>query len=191
MKGLSGIALVVSKLLEILHWLAAAVMAFMFIASVAAREWMRNILSEGVPEFGRNMKTGDFELVATGADGSINMTAVIIFSVGAVILLSLMAMVFRNVYLIMKTMKGKTWFSTGNTPFQKDIIRMVREIGIFCIAGPVVSFLMGIIARLILGVDAVESSVDLQGFIIGILVLCLSQIFAYGKQLQDDVDGLL
>ena len=191
MKGLSGIALVVSKLLEILHWLAAAVMAFMFIASVAAREWMRNILSEGVPEFGRNMKTGDFELVATGADGSINMTAVIIFSVGAVILLSLMAMVFRNVYLIMKTMKGKTWFSTGNTPFQKDIIRMVREIGIFCIAGPVVSFLMGIIARLILGVDAVEISVDLQGFIIGILVLCLSQIFAYGKQLQDDVDGLL
>ena len=44
---------------------------------------------------------------------------------------ALMAMVFRNVYLIFKTAEGKTWFSKGATPFQPDIVRMVREIGIF------------------------------------------------------------
>lgn len=62
-----------------------------------------------------------------------------------------MAMVFRNVYLIFRTAKGKTWFAKGDTPFQKDIVRMVREIGIFYLAVPIVSLLMSVVAVLVLG----------------------------------------
>ena len=70
--------------------------------------------------------------------------------IGAVIILSLMAMVFRNLYLIIKR-------SETGTPFQPDNIRMLREIGIFAIAIPIVGLIMSIVCRLVLGVDAVET----------------------------------
>ena len=119
------------------------------------------------------------------------MTAILLFSICAVIILSLMAMVFRNVNLILKTTLGKTKFSKGQTPFQKDNTRMVREIGIFFISVPVISFVVSVIARAVLGVDNAEISVDFQNLIIGIIVLCLSQSFAYGNELQDQADETL
>ncbi|MCI8497508.1 MAG: hypothetical protein HFE85_04585, partial [Clostridiales bacterium] len=97
---------------------------------------------------------------------------------------SLMAMVFRNLYLIVKK-------SEDTTPFQKDNIRMLKEIGIFSIAVPIVGLIMSIIIRLVLGVDTVETSVRLDGFVMGIIVLCLTQFFAHGAELEKDVDGLL
>ena len=103
----------------------------------------------------------------------------------------LMAMIFRNVYLIFKTAEGETKFSQGKTPFQKDNIRMVREIGIFCIAIPVVELIVSVIARIVLPVGVVETSVEMTGVFMGLVVLCLSQFFAYGMELQEDVDGLV
>ena len=100
-------------------------------------------------------------------------------------------MIFRNVYLIFKTAEGETKFSQGKTPFQKDNIRMVREIGIFCIAIPVVELIVSVIARIVLPVGVVETSVEMTGVFMGLVVLCLSQFFAYGMELQEDVDGLV
>ena len=68
---------------------------------------------------------------------------------------------------------------------------MIREIGIFSIAIPIVELIMTIIARIALGGAGVESSLNLNGILIGIVVLCLSQFFAYGTQLQEDNDGLV
>jgi len=36
-----------------------------------------------------------------------------------------------------------------------------------------------------------EISVDLEGFVWGLLVLCLTQYFAHGAQLENEVEGLL
>lgn len=98
--------------------------------------------------------------------------------------MSLMAMVFRNLYLIIKK-------SEGSTPFQKDNIRMLREIGIFSMVIPAVGLIMSTIIRLAAGVDAVEVSMHMDGFMMGIIVLCLTQFFAHGAELEKDVDGLL
>ena len=95
-----------------------------------------------------------------------------------------MAMVFRNLYLIIKK-------SEGTTPFQKDNVRMLREIGIFTIAIPVIGFVMSVIARLAIGYEVAEISNSMDGFIMGIIVLCLTQFFAHGVELENDVDGLL
>ena len=191
MKTINKIALVVSKIMEVFHWIVAAFMVAVLACSVFAGDWFGSILTDGASELGETLSTYGFEIVAVNSDGTVNMTAVALFSVGAIIILSLMAMVFRNVYLILKTAKGETWFSDGKTPFQKNIVRMVREIGIFSIAVPVVGLIMSIICRLVLGVETAETSVNIQGFIMGILVLCLSHIFSYGTQLQEDVDGLV
>lgn len=68
---------------------------------------------------------------------------------------------------------------------------MMREIGIFAIAVPVIGLTMSTIARLVLGVDHVETSVNMSGIFMGIIVLCLTQFFVHGSELEEDVDGLL
>ena len=65
---------------------------------------------------------------------------------------------------------------------------MLREIGIFCIVVPVIGLVMSAVSRLVLGV---ETSVNLYGFSMGIIVLCLTQSFAHGAALEQDVEGLV
>lgn len=191
MKSVNRAAIILTKILEVLHWFTAAVMAFVLIASAASANWLEEILQKGSGTLGDSLTTYGFEMNVLYSDGKINMTAILLFSICAVIILSLMAMVFRNVNLILKTTLGKTKFSKGQTPFQKDNTRMVREIGIFFISVPVISFVMSVIVRAVLGVDNAEISVDFQNLIIGIIVLCLSQSFAYGNALQDQADETL
>ena len=108
-----------------------------------------------------------------------------------IIVCGLTAMIFRNIYLIFKTTNGKTKFSKGTTPFQPENVRMLREIGIFAILIPAVEFICDVITKIIVGVDFVESSISITGIVLGIAVLCLSQFFVYGMELQRDSDGLL
>ena len=75
--------------------------------------------------------------------------------------------------------------------FRSDIVRMIRNVGILSIVIPVVEIIMTIVARVILGDAGIESSLNINGILIGIVVLCLSQFFAYGTQLQEDNDGLV
>ena len=61
----------------------------------------------------------------------------------------------------------------------------------FAIAIPVIGFIMSVITRLVCGVDFAEISIDMGGISMGIIVLCFSQFFAHGVELENDVDGLL
>lgn len=191
MKGINKIIMVISKVLEILHWVGSLLMAAVLVCSIAAKDWLANQISDAVIKAGDTISTYGFELKVVGLDNNVNMTAITLFSITAVIVLGLTAMVWRNIYLILKTAKGKTWFSNGKTPFQKDIIRMVREIGIFYILIPVIGLIMSIISRIVLGVDVTEAAVDMGDIVTGILVLCLTQVFSYGAELEEDVNGLL
>ena len=191
MKGINKVIMVISKVLEILHWVGSLFMAAVLVCSITAKDWLANHVSDIVAKAGDTISTYGFELKIIGLDNNVNITAIMLFSITAVIVLNVSAMVWRNIYLILKTAKGKTWFSNGKTPFQKDIIRMVREIGIFYILIPVVGLIMSIISRIVLGVDVTEAAVDMGDIITGILVLCLTQVFSYGAELQEDVNGLL
>ena len=68
---------------------------------------------------------------------------------------------------------------------------MIREIGIFSIAVPVVGLIMSIIAKLVVGVDVLDTSVSLDSFVMGIVILALTNFFAHGAKLEKDVDGLV
>ncbi|MEE0930140.1 MAG: hypothetical protein UIM53_04000 [Acutalibacteraceae bacterium] len=184
MKKFSKIVLVAAKFMEILHWFATIIMLVVFIVSILASGWLSTILETGIPELGNQLTTYGFEIVAANTDNSIIMPAINLFSIGAVIILFLMAMVFRNIYLIIKKV-----FSKGETPFQKDITRMVRETGIFLIAVPIIGVIVSALGN-VCGIHS-EISVDLQGIITGSIILVLSEVFIYGSKLQKDVDGLL
>ena len=185
MKRIVKTAKIIAKIIEVFHWVGAALMLAATVCSLAAPEWVKYFVGIDAKECcGAELNVYGFEIVAPVKNGSVDMKALFLFGIGATIILSLMAMVFRNLYLIIKK-------SEGATPFQADNVRMLKEIGIFAISIPAVGLIMSIVCRLVLGVDAVETSINMYGFFMGIIVICLTQVFIYGTELQKDVDGLL
>ena len=184
MKKLNKVVKVIAKILEIVHWVGAGLMVAVAICSAAAPQWLGYFIDMNALEKEAEISVYGFEVAMTNSVGAVNMTTLLPFAIGAVIIYVLVAMIFRNIYLIIKK-------SESESPFNKDNIRMLKEIGIFSIGIPIIGLIMSTIIRLIVGVDAVETSVNLYGFIMGIIVLCLTQFFAYGAELEKDVDGLL
>lgn len=187
MKNLTKFTLCFSRVMEILCWIADALAALVVVFSVFFRGWLEEqmLFSTTIPD----INIGDLSMAM--ANGRPSGATVTLSALAGVVLLGLSAMIFRNIYLILKTAQGETKFSKGSTPFQKDVTRMVREIGIFLISTSAVSLLWSIGLRFILGVESVELSVELDTALIGMMVICLSQFFDYGTKLQEDVDGLL
>lgn len=190
MKRLNKAVIIIAKICEIAHWVAAGILAVMIAVTAAGRMQFLKYLSD-VDIASKEVSSNGFTIGLIDSTGKLIPGALILFFITILLVCILMAMIFRNVYLIFKTSEGETKFSQGKTPFQKDNIRMVREIGIFCIAIPVVELIVSVIARIVLPVGVVETSVEMTGVFMGLVVLCLSQFFAYGMELQEDVDGLV
>ena len=185
MKGLNKLGKVISKILEVFHWVGTVLMAAATVCSVAAPDWVKYFVGFDAKECcGANLTVYGFEVNAPVIDGNVDMTSFSLFGIGAILILAFMAMAFRNLHLIFKK-------SENTTPFHKDNVRMMREIGIFAIAVPVIGFVMSVIVRLVTGVETAEISLDTGGIFMGIIILCLTQFFVHGSQLEKDVDGLL
>lgn len=182
MKTVNKIAKVIAKVLEIVHWVATGLMAASAICSAAAPQYLGYFMD--MSELEGETSVYGFEVALSNSSGEISTATLMLFAIGSVIIFALVAMIFRNIYLIIKK-------SESGSPFQKDNIRMLKEIGIFSIAIPVIGWIMSTIIRLVVGVDVTETSVDLYGFVMGIIVLCLTQFFVYGSELERDVDGLV
>ena len=176
---------IITKILEVFHWIGTGLMAAATVCALAAPQWVGYFVDFDAKECcGANLTVYGFEVNAPVVNGNVDMTTFFLFGIGATIILVLMAMVFRNLNLIFKK-------SENSTPFQKDNIRMMKQTGIFSIAVPVVGFVMSVIARIVIGAEAAEISVSQSGIVMGIIVLCLTQFFVYGAELEKDVDGLL
>ena len=185
MKGVNKFGIVITKVLEIFHWVGVALMVAATVCSIAAPNWVKYFVGFDAKDCcGANLEVYGFEVNTPVVNGNADMTCFMLFGIGAIIILSVMAMVFRNLHLILKK-------SQNATPFQTDNIRMMREIGIFAIAVPVIGFIMSTIVRLVTGVETAEISIDTAGIFMGIIVLCLTQFFVHGAELEKDVDGLL
>ena len=185
MKDINKLGKIITKILEVFHWVAVILMTAAAVCSVAAPDWEKYFVGFDAKDCcGADLEVYGFEVNAPVADGNVDMISFLIFGIGAVIILAVMAMVFRNLHLIFKR-------SENTTPFQKDNIRMMREIGIFSIAVPVIGFIMSIIVRLITGVETAEISINTSGIFMGIIVLCLTRFFVHGADLEKDVAGLL
>jgi len=97
---------------------------------------------------------------------------------------ALMALTFRRVNgIIVKAIEGK--------PFQPCTVKWMKQIGYLAMALPIVGFVGSLIAFLAGGVPTENVMLNMNGFLTGIMILCLTQVFAYGVELQQDVDGLL
>ena len=185
MKVINKLGKIITKIFEVFHWIGAVGMGIASIGIIIANNSVENFRSLVAENFVReDFAVYGFQISAPVVNGELNVAAFIVFCIGAAVLLAVMAMIFRNLHLIFKK-------SENSTPFQKDNVRMMREIGIFAIAIPVIGLFVSFIARLVIGSEAVEISIDMSGIFMGIIVLCLTQFFAHGVELENDVDGLL
>lgn len=185
MKKITKTGLIVTKIAEIFHWVAIALMLAATVCAFAAPSWIGRFVELDAKECcGTNLSTYGFEIHATFSDGKVDSTAFLIFGIGAMIIFAMMALIFRNLYLIIKN-------SQDSTPFQTCNVRKLREVGIFAIAVPVVGLIMNVIASIVLGAEQAEVSNNFSGLIIGVVVLCITEFFIHGITLENDVDGLL
>lgn len=186
MKGISKLAKIVTKIVEVCHWVGAGLMAATVVCCVAAPRYIGHFVDLDVKE-GCSAELLDvygFQVSVPVTNGSLDMTTFVLFGIGAAIILALMAVIFHNLNLVFKK-------SENATPFQKDNIRRMKEIGIFSIAVPLIGFVMSILIRLVTGVESAEISLNLGGIVMGIVVLCLTGYFIHGAELEEDINGLL
>ncbi len=185
---LPRLTLILAKIAEILHWCLVGIMLVLGIIAIVQPKILESWLGNQMLREETNLSCYGFE-AAVFNNGVFQPGGAIFFALGSAIVLSLMAMVFRNVYLILKTAKGKTWFAKGNTPFQKNIVRMFREIGIFLTSVSVMSLISGIVVNLTGG--ELSNGFNYLSCFIGLVFLCISQFFNYGTRLEKDLDGLV
>ena len=192
-----------SKVIEIFFIVVSVLMIISIIAVSAAVVWANgkirenniDVVSEAQKLVEENsdirLSEDAYKLIGEGLeeehllrkDKTVNLAVIIVTMVYALINCAAFTMIFRNINLILKTARGKTWFSEGETPFQKDITRMIREIGIFLLLTAAIGFIMSLFVSTV--------TVQLVYVVIGILMLCLSSFFSYGEQLQKETDGLV
>lgn len=180
----------IAKILEIASLTVAVLYAAFFVLNFALPTFTDKVVTCFASETGGELSVNGFDILAV-EDGIISKSAVLAFSLAGFFSMLCKTMIFRNVNLIIKTAAGKTWFSKGETPFQKDISRMVREIGIFYIIIPVLETIISAIFRPIIGMETAEISVRMEGILTGIIIIVLSRIFIYGEKLEHDVEGLV
>lgn len=184
MKTIHKLATILTKVSEIGHWVALALMTAAAVCMAAAPQWVHYFIGLDTIGGKADLSVYGFEITADVINGKVDTASFVLFAIDAILAFGLMAMIFRNLYLILKK-------SEQSSPFAADNIRMLREIGIFSISIPLIGYLMSIISRLVIGYEIAEVSSSTEGFVFGLVILCLTEFFIYGAKLEKDVDGLL
>lgn len=180
-KKLDKAAVVLTKLMEVAHWIGAVATVVGLVLLFTMGE---GALVSPVAEANEELAIYGFRMTVADGAGAVDLGALKALLAVGVANLALMALVFRNVHLILKS-------AQGGTPFQSENVGRVSRIGCLLMAVPVVGLLASGLARLTLGVNLVESSVDLPFLVIGLVALCLSRVFARGMELEAETEGLL
>lgn len=184
---LNKVAASIAKIVEVFHWVAVGLLSASLVVYFVDERLLKYLMDIGGGEFA----VWGYSIHVLDAGGSLIPAAFLTALIVGILVCGLVAMIFRNVYLVFKTAAGETKFSMGATPFQPANVRMLREIGFFAFSIPVVEFFCDTLVALFVDRDLIESGVSTMGLVFGILLLCLSQFFAYGTQLQNDSDGLV
>lgn len=183
-KIINILAMIVSKISEVAHWIVSVSFTVAFVLSFIQREYFDGFTNDIISGINSAIDLCGLNIEISHPSAQVDIALVRIVLVTAVINFAATAMIFRNIYLIIKK-------SRSSTPFNPDNVRMLNEIGIFAICIPIIGFIVSTIIKLAFGIDTYEISVDTGSITMGIIVLCLTQFFAHGVELENDVDGLL
>lgn len=166
----------VSKIVEIICWVGAVLLLFAAVAGIVNTEWMKLHI---MPESGISMNGVDMEI-----GGNATLGSIIVALLGGIAGFVTQAILFCNLHKVLSS-------ADDGVCFRGENVARIELIGWLSIAMPAIGFVTSVLAKLFGGPDSLEISIDLTGVVMGILVLCLSQFFAHGVKLENDVDGLV
>ena len=169
---------VLTKVIEIICYAGVALCAVAAIWALVSPDTLVLMYQEG------NVTIYGSEFDMTAPEMKNPQALMIVMLLTGVVSNVLMALTFRKANgIIVKAIEG--------TPFTAVTVKWMKQIGYLSIALPLVGFVGSVIAYLVCGMPTGEVMLNLEGFVMGVLVLCLTQVFAHGAELQQDVDGLL
>ena len=181
---LRKVTAVLSKLIEVVSWFGAAMMVVAAVLLTVFKSDIMDAYAKGIISTNNISANGtinnspEWIMEAIGHGGS-----VFVF-IPLAIMCVLSALIFRNVYII---------FTASNmaSPFSMENVKRIRNIGFYTIAIPVCKVIGGLVCFIVMKSGDYSLSVELSEVVFGLVALCLAQYFAYGAELQKDVDGLL
>lgn len=169
---------VLTKVIEIMCYAGVVLCAAGMIWAIVSPEPLANLYQEGKV----TIYSADFDLDDPMMKSP--QAVLIVMMLTGVVSNMMAALTFRKANgIIVKAIEG--------APFQPCTVKWMKEIGYLAIAMPVIGFVGSLIAFLAGGMPTSEIMLNLDGFVMGVLILCLTQVFAHGAALQSDVDGLL
>ena len=181
MKGKAKAGYVLARIAEVFMWVTAALTVVSFLAVLIAPEAVTAMSGAGVKVVVMSGALGRVDVM--DPDGTLNRGLYLLYTAAGTVELALTALVFRRIWQIIK-------LSWASTPFQRPVVDKVKQIGWLFIASPLVTMAVGLVNFLIRWPN-ISVKVDASDIITGVIVLALSQVFAYGVKLEDDVEGLL
>jgi hypothetical protein len=173
-----------AKVIEVVGWFGAALMIITTVILMVGKKQIMEAYQSGTLKAGSITLTGTVNNSPEWAMDVVGRGGAVFIFIPLAILCVLTALVFRNVYMIFKA-------SNVASPFSMENVKRIRNIGIYAIALPIVKVVAGLISFIAMKNGDYALSVELSEVVFGLVALCLSQYFAYGAELQSDVDGLL
>ncbi len=167
-----------AKIFEVLLWIGDGLMA---VCLVAALIFSKNLIEFIDTEDFINYFSASFIEVADINRSNI-IPIIICGALLAITIFTLTAIMLRNVNLIFKT-------TNQESPFASVNVKRIQQIGYIAISIPIIK----IVGNIIIGIFVKEATigVELSEVLFGLIILCLSQYFAYGASLEKDVNGLV
>lgn len=105
-----------------------------------------------------------------------------IIIIGIIIVIFLMKLIFTSLYKLFLNIHN------GDTPFTIENINYIKKISYNIIAYIIITYLLGMITQIIVGVD-LQIELEITDILFGIIVYSISYIFEYGYEIQLDSKG--
>lgn len=105
-----------------------------------------------------------------------------IIIIGIIIGIFLMKLIFTSLYELFLNIHN------GDTPFTIENINYIKKISYNIIAYIIITYLLGMITQIIVGVD-LQIELEITDILFGIIVYSISYIFEYGYEIQLDSKG--
>ncbi len=183
MKGKAKAGYIAVRVFEAVHWVGAALCLLMAVWVLLEPDWFLEMNKEAASsQVVRYGFMGGLDVAAAGGTG-FDAGVQTLLAVGGAAALALGALVFRRLGQVIR-------LCHGGTPFQKAVVDKVRQMGWLVIAEPVATAAVSLLAYIVYWPDY-SFKIDVTGVVMGVVILALSRIFAYGVKLEDDVEGLL
>ena len=186
-KVVHNILSVICIISEIVNWVSVGLYILLFILSLISAPLFEFLMVEGRADM--LMQNPTFAAFYD-YEGNVNMLSVYVHCIYGAINLSIKALVFRNINIILDTLSKKHNNTKNHSPFQESVVKRVKTIGILFIASPVFDYIAD--AILYFSSDTISQITgDAYCLTLGLICFCLAHILSYGSKLEDEVDGLL